>query len=221
MIDFTFFIHWCSQRWLSITKWEEQEERARLNRSQHDSEVNPTSSPLVQGSVIQSQDQDSGARDDSSFSLGTEGSTYKVGRFLYSSCSCWSCSWACLIFCKYLQFIYHINCHLYLTSFYFFCYCQGCWGFCPVGCHLEAITFPSHHKHAVDVASRLILLDVGSRPQCLSLLMWASICPICCGCDNAKVCCCVCGYAGVRWCVRWHWASVGCFFFFGIGSSIV
>ena len=164
----------------------------------NDSEVNPASSPLVRGSVSQSQDQDSGARDDSSFSLGAEGSTYEVGRFLYSSCSCWSCSWACLIFCKYLQFIYHINCHLYLTSFYFFCYCQGCWGFCPVGCHLEAITFASHHKRAVDVASRLILLDVGSSPQCLSLLMWASICPICCGCDNAKVCCCGCGYAGVR-----------------------
>ena len=126
------------------------------------STVNPASSPLVRGSVSQSQDQDSGARDDSSLSLGTEGSTYGVGRFLYSSCSCWSCSWACLIFCKYLQFIYHINCHLYLTSFYFFCYCQGCWGFCPVGCHLEAITFTSHHKRAVDVASGLVSFFVST-----------------------------------------------------------
>ena len=43
----------------------------------NDSEVNPASSPLVQGSVSQSQDQDSGARDDSSFSLGTEGKLLK------------------------------------------------------------------------------------------------------------------------------------------------
>ena len=43
----------------------------------NDSEVNPASSPLVQGSVSQSQDQDSGARDDSSFFLGTEGELLK------------------------------------------------------------------------------------------------------------------------------------------------
>ena len=47
----------------------------------NNSEVSPASSPLVRGSVSQSRDQDSRTHDISSFAMGTEGSTYEVGRF--------------------------------------------------------------------------------------------------------------------------------------------